>query len=158
MRETLIAFYRSICNARSALNNIIYLPEFSDISQYPLIKKFIKGIFNLRPPQPRYEEIWNVSIVIQFIDEWGYNDYLSLKQLTIKTATILLLLSGERINTLSSFDIKNMIIGEHKCIFIPSKLLKHSRPCYVNKPVKFYEHEENLNICPVKTIKHYQDK
>ena len=72
MRETLIAFYRSICNARSALNNIIYLAEFSDISQYPLIKRFIQGIFKLRPPQPRYEEIWNVSIVFQFIDEWGY--------------------------------------------------------------------------------------
>ena len=78
----------------------------------------------------------------------------------MKTATILLLLSGERINTLSWFDIKNMIIDEHKCAFIPSKLLKHSRPCYcyVNKPVKFYVHEENPNICPVQTIKHYLDK
>ena len=51
-----------------------------------------------------------------------------------------------------------MIIDEHKCVFIPSKLLKHSRPCYVNKPVKFYVHEENPNICPVQTIKHYLDK
>ena len=150
--------YRSICNAISALNNIIYLPEFSDISQHPLIRRFIKGIFNLRPPQPRYAEIWDVSIVFRFIDEWGYNEHLSLKQLTIKTATILLLLSRERINTLSSFDIENMIIDEHKCVFIPTKLLKHSRPCYVNKPVKFYVHEENPNICPVQTIKHYLDK
>ena len=39
-----------------------------------------------------------------------------------------------------------MIIDEHKCVFIPSKLLKHSRPCCVNKPVKFYVHEENPNI------------
>ena len=51
-------------------------------------------------------------IVFRFIDEWGHNDHLSLEQLTIKTATILLLLSGERINTLSSFDIKNMIIDD----------------------------------------------
>ena len=150
--------YQSICNARSALNNIIYLPEFSDISQHPLIKRFIKDIFNLRPPQPRYAEIWYVSIVFRFIDEYGHNEHLTLKKLTIKTATILLLLSGERINTLSSFDIKNMVIDEHKCVFIPSKLLKHSRPCYVNKPVKFYVHEENPNICPVQTITHYLDK
>ena len=61
--------YRSICNARSVLNNITYLPEFSDISQHPLIKRFINGIFNLRPPQPRYAEIWDVSIVFRFIDE-----------------------------------------------------------------------------------------
>ena len=35
--------YRSSCNVRSALNNIIYIPEFSDISQHPLIKRFIKA-------------------------------------------------------------------------------------------------------------------
>ena len=94
--------YQSNCNARSAVNNKIYIPEFSDILQHPLIKRFIKGIFNLRPPQPRYAEIWDVSIVFRFIDEWGHNEHLSLRQLNIKTATILLLLKGERINTLSS--------------------------------------------------------
>ena len=45
-----------------------------------------------------------------------------------------------------------MIIDEHKCVFIPSKLLQHSRP------VNFYVHEENPNICPVQTIKHYLDE
>ena len=78
--------------------------------------------------------------------------------MTTKTATISLLLNGERIKTLPSFDIKNMIIDEHKLIFIPLKLLKHSRPYYVNEPVKFYVHEENPKICPVQTIKHYLDK
>ena len=78
--------------------------------------------------------------------------------MTTKTATISLLLNGERIKTLPSFDIKNMIIDEHKLIFIPLKLLKHSRPCYVNEPVKFYVHEENPKICLVQTIKHYLDK
>ena len=78
--------------------------------------------------------------------------------MTTKTATISLLLNGERIKTLPSFDIKNMIIDEHKLIFIPLKLLKHSRPYYVNEPVKFYVHEGNPKICPVQTIKHYLDK
>ena len=99
--------------------------------------------------------MWDVSIVFRFIDAWGHNEHLRLKQLTVKTATILLLLSGERINTQSSFGIKCMIVDEHKCVFIPSKRLKHSRPCCVNKPVKFYVHEENRNICPVQTMKHY---
>ena len=51
-----------------------------------------------------------------------------------------------------------MIIDKHKSVFIPSKSLKHSRPCYVNKPVNFYVDKENPNICPVQTIKHYLDK
>ena len=45
-----------------------------------------------------------------------------------------------------------MIIDEYKCVFIPSKFLKHSRPCYVNKPVKLYGYEESQNIFPVQTI------
>ena len=51
-----------------------------------------------------------------------------------------------------------MIIDEHECVFIPSKFLKHSRPCYVNKPVKLYGYEESQNIFPVQTINHYLDK
>ena len=115
-----------------------------------MIKRFIKGIFNLTPPQPRYAEIWDVSIVFRFIDEWGHNEHLSLKKLTIKTATILLLLTGERINTLPSFDIKNMIIDEHKYVFIPSKLLKHSRQCYVNKQKKKKQKSAKKTTLPMK--------
>ena len=51
-----------------------------------------------------------------------------------------------------------MIIDEYKCVFIPSKFLKHSRPCYVSKPIKLYVYEENPNIFPAQTIKHYLDK
>ena len=51
-----------------------------------------------------------------------------------------------------------MVIDEHKCVFIPSKLLKHSRPFYFNKPVKFYVDEGNPNICQVQTTKHYLNK
>ena len=80
------------------MNNIIYIPELSNISQHPLIKRWIKGIFYLKPPQTRYTKMWDVSIVFRFIDEWGHNEHLCLKQLTIKTATILLLLSEERIH------------------------------------------------------------
>ena len=95
-------------------------------------------------------------IVFRFIDEWGHNEQLSLKQLTIKTATILLLLSGQRINTLT-LTLKKTI-DKHECSFTPSKLFKHSRPCYLNKPVKFYVGQENPYICPVQTTKHYLDK
>ena len=42
-----------------------------------------------------------------------------------------------------------MIIDEHKCVYHPSKLLKHSRPCYVNKPVKLWVHEENPNLIQI---------
>ena len=92
------------------MNNIIYKPDFSNILQKSLIKKLVKKIFHAKPPQPRYTDILDISKVFRFIDEWGHNDHLSLKQLNIKVATILLLLSAERTNTLPSFGVKNIII------------------------------------------------
>ena len=67
-------------------------------------------MFHAKPPQPRYTDILDISKVFRFTDEWGHNDHLSLKQLNIKVATILLLLSEERTNTLPSFGVKNIII------------------------------------------------
>ena len=49
--------YRSIYSARKAINNIIYIPEFSYISQHPSIKRLIKGILYLKTPQLKYTEI-----------------------------------------------------------------------------------------------------
>ena len=92
------------------MNNIIYKPDLSNILQKSLIKKLVIKIFHAKPPQPRYTDILDISKVFRFIDEWGHNDNLSLKQLNIKVATILLLLSEERTNTLPSFGVKNIII------------------------------------------------
>ena len=44
-------------HVRTALNIIISLSGFSDTSEYPLIKRFIKGVFNTKPPQTRYKYI-----------------------------------------------------------------------------------------------------
>ena len=44
--------YSSICTARSALNNYVSLPGYSDISEHNLIKRFIKGCFNKSPHNP----------------------------------------------------------------------------------------------------------
>ena len=43
-------------------------------------------------------------------------------------------------------------------MFHSIKVIKTFQTIHVNKPVKFYVHEENQNTCPVQTIKHYLDK
>ena len=42
--------YKTICGYRSALNTVISIPQFPDISKHPLIRRFIKGVFNIKPP------------------------------------------------------------------------------------------------------------
>ena len=52
---------------------------------YPKTCSLVAGVFNCRPPHPRYCFIWNVQIEIDFIKfELGQNGDLSDKYLTYK--------------------------------------------------------------------------
>ena len=75
--------YSSINGARSAPSSFLV----NSVSQLPigvsvLVKKFIKGIFNIRPPMLRFAAIWDVKIVLDSLSNYGSVSKLSLKQMT----------------------------------------------------------------------------
>lgn len=61
------ASYSTLKCARSAIN-ILYKRENTESS---LITCFFKGIFNLKPLRPKYEEIWNTDKILNFIESLG---------------------------------------------------------------------------------------
>ena len=98
--------YSAVYSEHSALNNIITLFGYPDISAHPLIKRFTKGVFNLRPPTVKYTQVWDVSKVLLFLKSLGANNHdITLKWLTLKMITLMMLLSGDRVNTLTSLKI-----------------------------------------------------
>ena len=36
------------------------------IGSHPLIVRFTKGVYNLRPARLRYSQVWDISCVLQF--------------------------------------------------------------------------------------------
>ena len=50
---------------------------------------FRKALRNERPPQPKYEDTWDVGVVFKYIEKLGVNGKLSLKLLTMKTVLLL---------------------------------------------------------------------
>ena len=65
---------------------------------YPKICSLFAGVFNCRPPHPRYCFIWNVQTEIDFIKfELGQNDDLSDKYLTYKLRMLLARTSASRV-------------------------------------------------------------
>ena len=42
--------YNTICTARSALATVVFITGYNSVTDHPLVKKFIKGVFNRRPP------------------------------------------------------------------------------------------------------------
>ena len=78
--------------AQSSLSKFINIDGVPD-GQQTVIIRFMKGVFNIKPAFPKYNFTWDVGIVITYISKIDTN---SLKYLSQKLATLLVLLCGQR--------------------------------------------------------------
>ena len=146
--------YSSITLARSALASVVTLRGYTTLSDHPLIKRFIKGVYHLRPPKPKYSSIWDADILLRYWEQIEDNSQLNLLEHSKKVTTLLVLLHGLRTSTIGTFGINLITMSNDTCIFYPSELLKHdrqrrSRYKIINK--KF----ENSKLFPMSATKEY---
>ena len=66
----------------------------------------MKGIFQKKPPLPRYTSSWDVTKVLTYLKGLGPNESLSLKQLSSKLVLLLALTSAERGSELAAHDLR----------------------------------------------------
>ena len=92
--------YTSVCIGQTVLT-VVTLPGFPDISEHPLIKRFIKGVCKKITKTKRYTYTWDVNKVLPYIASLGCNERLSDKVLLQKLIINLLLVTGLRINVLT---------------------------------------------------------
>ena len=148
--------YRTINNYRSAM------PAFHDhirgkpVGERPRICSLVAGVFNSKPPQPRYCFIWNVQTVIDFIEsEWGQNEDLSDKYLTYKLTMLLALTTACRVLGLQHSDIRFMTKGTKYYMFTFGKLHKAWGKGKSPPSLKVYSFEEGTKLCAVATLEGY---
>ena len=60
-----------------------------DIGVDARIKRFFKGIYNLRPSRPKYECTWDPKIVLDYFINIGDNEALDFKILSKKLICLL---------------------------------------------------------------------
>ena len=95
-----------------------------------------KGVFNLRPCRPKLQFVWDVEIVFNYLEEKGLNKNLPDKILSQKLLVLLLLLGGQRMNTVFNFEVDNMFINT-MCNILPKqstqtfKTKEKIRPIYL---------------------------
>ena len=87
--------YSSINTARSTISSLD-CGSTCPVGNHPLICRFMKGDYISRPTQPRYSAVWDVKVVLDFFRQWKGNAELSLKELSLKTATLVALVSAQR--------------------------------------------------------------
>lgn len=136
---------------RSALS-LLLGPE---VGSDPGIKRFCKGVGNKRPSKPKYNDTWNPKVVLDHLEEWPANDSLGLKQLTLKLVILLALTTGQRMQTLSLIDIRNIKENDdHIKIKIPERIKTSGR----NKKqptltLPFFT--QNRKLCVATTLQDY---
>jgi hypothetical protein len=139
--EFLTLFFDSSCGssalntARSALSSFISVNNLP-VGQHSLVKRFMKGAFNMKPSFPRYTFTWDVNLVLKFLKSMDNFDNITLKWLTFKLAMLVALVSGQRCQTLHCLNLDNLDIFSDKAVFHITELLKHSRPGVYLKPIE----------------------
>lgn len=140
--------YNSINTARSAISTInnTYANEST-------INRFLKGIFNIKPALPKHTVTWDVKVAFDHLQSILLCD-ISVNLLSRKLVFMLLLLSGQRLQTVHSFSVDNVCLEDTRCIFYVNKLMKTSRPGKHQSNVTFVCYD-NPDLCVVCHIKKY---
>jgi len=118
--------YSNINTARSALSTFINI-DSTPVGSHSLITRFMKGVFSLRPPRPRYNETWDVEIMLTYLRKLSPVKRLSLKELTMKLVMLLLLTTAQRKQTLLLLDTTKLHMTRSSCVFQLTGLVKTSR-------------------------------
>ena len=123
--------YRTINVYRSAIS-VSHLPvDGCLLGSHPLVTRFMKGVDELRPPQPRVFNTWSVNTVLLFLRSLHPSEELPLKTLTFKFVMLSALVSAARSSYLHQFDLKFHYMKDNCYYFIIPGLVKGSRH---NKP------------------------
>lgn len=147
--------YNAINGARSALS--LFLPPVDNqtIGNHSLVTRFLKGVSNIKPPQARYDTIWDPSIVLDKINDLGPNSSLNLKLLSLKLVSLLMLTTGHRVQTIHCIQLPYLIFTPTGLLIKIPDLLKTSRLSQNQPTLSFEYYHNNLNLCVITTLKHY---
>ena len=151
------ASYSAVNISRCALSTLLVNDKGVSIGNSPLVKRFMKGVFELRPPKARYDVIWDVNVVLAFLKNFFPEWEFPLDVITYKAIMLLALSTKQRAQTLHAISVNNLVCHSNSIIINVSKLLKHSsRRNY--KTQLYLTQYPDPSLCVVRTLKHYLER
>lgn len=120
--------YSGLNTARSALSTFIVLDGNISIGSHPLVKRLLKAAFQIRPSFPRYQFMWDTSIVLEYLRDLPSLQDIDLKMLTLKSVMLCALVTGQRCQSIHLMNLEHMFIGPELCKFVINDVVKQSAP------------------------------
>ena len=146
---------RTISSARSALSALELVYDGVSVGSHPIVIRFMKGIYNLRPPVSRYVKTWDVNIVLNKLRTLSPVKYVSLKILSMKLAMLLCLVLAGRTQSVHLLTIHNMLKGTHSYVLQYCDNLNQARPGRNNPTAEIKAYPPDRRICPITVLKEY---
>ena len=154
--------FRTLGVYRSAISSNHETVDGFVIGKHPMMAKFMKGVFSLRPPEPKYFVTWDVRQVLDFLKTWSPAESLSLKQLTLKLVMLAALITAARSSSVNKMNLCFRYFKPHGVLFKVPGLTKCAGPkrplqnlflasfppdrrlCFVNYLVQYEKVTKNL--------------
>lgn len=147
--------YSGLNTVRSALSTLIQVDGVG-VGKHPWVIRFLKGTYNLKPPTPRYAEVWDVNIVLNLLKTMSPVRGLTLKDLTLKLVMLLSIVTAQRGQVFHLLDLEHMQQGKASYTFTFPEPLKTSKPNAKTKAIlRLKAYAPDRRLCIVTTMKEY---
>ena len=152
--------YSALNTARSAVSNIDMAdsdnPDHTPVGKHFLVCRYLKGVFNKLKPVPKYNNIWSVDTVLDYLRLFWPLDEINLKELTLKLVMLFALTTGQRCQTLTFLDISERYMQRsEECFnFALTEHLKQDKPGKVFGNVRLYKYPVK-ELCVYETLDFY---
>ena len=151
--------YQQLCMARSAISLFLSTPNAAPFGKSTEIRRFMKGVFEMRPVFPSYRFTWSIDILFRYFQQLPHQTELPLKTLGKKLAILIALLAGgQRCQTIHAINVLHIRVLNDKCIIPIYTPLKQTRPGKHMKPMEFKVYTADSKLCVVDNLKEYLTK
>ncbi|XP_057299263.1 uncharacterized protein LOC130629901 [Hydractinia symbiolongicarpus] len=150
--------YSVLCTTRSAIASVVSISGYSSLSEHPLISRFIKGVFNIRPSTPKYSLIWDTNVLLTYLKFLSPNKDLSFKDINIKLACLLTILAGQRVHSVHNISVPYIDLTDDVMLCHLPGLLKTTRPKKTDRTLMYRAFPSDPDLCPLQCTKAYLSK
>ena len=145
--------YCSLNTLRSAISTSHAQIDSVNVGSHPIVSRLLKGMFNARPPAPRYSDSWDVTRVVQYLRSCPSED-LSIVELGKKVVTLMALANASRCSDLAALERDYLRWTPSGAKFIVTKTRTLGPP----RSVHYSFLSEDPEVCPATTLKLYLSK
>jgi len=143
----------TVSNARSAIGQTLEVMRGKD-ALGPLTNRVITGARKQRPPQPRYDSIWNYDDVFEHVRGWGATVDLDFSKLTNKLIVLLTFEFYARPSDLAKI-VFSSVKDKEGYFTLQLAGPKEQKGSAMSAPITIKAHLADPLICPVMCLRSY---